>query len=231
MSIVITPILIVFYSGMYARGPSESGGIVGGFIVLSLSMMMIFILICGGNYTAHAAFTREGKHFYMNKYLPIPYETVFNAKLKFASAVSLVGIAISAVVLAVAMTFSGESPISAVLNAVLMCGATGVVAYSLNKFGMTRDLKRPKLNWSNVQEALKNNAYASLPMLITGVGGLFVMIFGFVIMGLGSAGILGKTAAYAVFWVVTYLVAALIFVLFGMKKFEKVDDLFERIEP
>jgi ABC-2 type transport system permease protein len=235
MSVVLTPVVIAFYSYMFSGGMSgmeEAGDFAGGgFLIISISMMMIFMLICGANYTAHAAFTREGKHFYMNKFLPIPYETVFNAKLKFASAVSLVGIAVSAVVLAVTLTMSGENPFSAVLNSVLMCGATGVVAYSLNKFGMTRDLKRPKLNWSNVQEALKNNTYAMLPMLIAGGGGMFVMIVGMTLMGLNTAGFLDKTVAYVVFWAVTYLVAVLIFVLFGMKKFENINDLFERVEP
>ncbi|MDR2091359.1 MAG: hypothetical protein LBP62_06930 [Clostridiales bacterium] len=227
MSVVVTPIIIVFYGVMF--GGAESG-MPGDFITLSTSMMMILTMICGGNYTAHAAFTREGKHFYMNKYLPVPYEAVFAAKLKFASMVSVAGIAVSAIALAVTLVMNGGNPVAAAAHSLLMCGATGIAAYSLNKFGMTRDLRRPKLNWSNVQEALKNNTYAALPMMIAGGAGMFVMIVGMVMMGLSGAGLFNETAAYAVFWTVTYLVAALIFVLFGMKKFEKVDGLFEKIE-
>ncbi|MDR2046495.1 MAG: hypothetical protein LBP79_01090 [Clostridiales bacterium] len=228
LGVVIAPIIIVFYGNMYTLG----GGVSQELFSLGISMFMIFMMVCGLNYTAHVAFTREGAYFYMNKFLPVPFRAVFDAKLKLAQAVSFAGIALSAVVVAVAnLSVAGSVPL-ALLNFALVCAVAGVVSYSLNRFGMLRDLKRPNLKWNNVREAVKNNTYVMLPMFISAAGGFFIMIAGAVFGSLSLFGGGGayKAFAYAAFWVCAALVSVLIFVVFGMKKFENIDAMLEKIE-
>ncbi|MDR3263372.1 MAG: hypothetical protein LBT30_03595 [Clostridiales bacterium] len=229
LGMIMCPIILVFYSQTFS-GLTQENAQASVLMCFAMAMFLVPMMICGLNYTAHIAFTREGKYFYMNKYLPVPYKLVFKVKTVFATIIAGIGIVLSAITLAV-MSFSiSGNAAAAFVNALLMCGASGIIAYSLNKLGIRRDLKRPKLNWNNIREALQNNTYVMLPMLISSAGGIFLMIVGIILSALAGSGYLNIYIAYAAFWGTSYLVAVLIYVIFGMKKEEMSDELFERIE-
>jgi hypothetical protein len=99
----------------------------------------------------------------------------------------------------------------------------------MNKLAIKRDLKRPKLNWTNVNEALKNDVYYIVPMLI-GIGfGILVAAFGFL------AGIIAPSATPVVWqcvqWVPSVILCIVVNLIFGRGYYFKSKERFERIEP
>ncbi|MDR3292867.1 MAG: hypothetical protein LBT20_02045 [Clostridiales bacterium] len=227
---IMAPLFIVFYnvSGILNMGGGSSA--IGVGIALFLSYFFGIMFSAGMNYTAFAAFTREGKTFYINKYLPVPYAEIFRAKARFAWIVSCTGIVLGAIAVAVVLAVKGEAIWSALLNAVLFAGAGAALSFSLNRFGLRRDLKRPTLDWNNVKEALKSNTYLMFPMLIAVGASLIPMIVGIVFAALAEVGLFPRWVAYLVFWLFAYMCALIVYLAIGRKKEEDLDALFNRIE-
>jgi ABC-2 type transport system permease protein len=201
----------------------------GSLFFISMGLFMILIFLGGTNYTAYVAFTREGKYFYMNKYLPVPYERLFRIKSLFATLVSATGIVLSSIAFIIVLALNGEHILNAMLQGILLTGVVIPITYSLNKLGVIRDLRRPKLNWSNMQEALKNNLYASVPTFIALAAGFVIMIAGSIISFLSP--FLHDALLYTVFWFIAYASAAVIYLLFGRNNpSDNIDYLFERIQ-
>ena len=230
MGAVMGPLfLFLINGGVFGNAMEMEGGkIASSLFMTTLSSFMVIALCGGSNYTAYAAFTREGKYFYMNKYLPISYSAIVKLKTRFANYVTAVGVSLSAVVLFINALIGGHGLVG-IIGIPLICGIAALIGFSTNKFGILRDLKRPKLVWNNANEALKHNTYAMVPMLISMAAGLFIMIEGMILFGLMTAGLLNEILGYAVFWILAYLAAILVYVIFG-RGLVNAEELFERIE-
>ncbi|MDR1905798.1 MAG: hypothetical protein LBQ27_02640, partial [Clostridiales bacterium] len=227
---VLTPVMVFIYYNFMGTTIAETGeGLNAGLTALSMSMFFVLMFACGLNYTAHAAFTREGKYFYILKYLPVPYETVYKIKMRFALIVSFVGIGLSSAAYIVAALMASENVFVVIINAALICGNAFIVAKALIKFGMIRDLKRPNLVWNNMKEALKNNTYVAVPMFIAAGAGFLLMVIGMILAGISA--FINDYLVYGIFWAAAYIIAGIVYFVFAREPATDIATLFERVEP
>jgi ABC-2 type transport system permease protein len=153
-----------------------------------------FFLVCGCiNGTASSTFSREGKHFWISKVIPVPWRQQVAAKFLHSYLVSLVGIVAAAVVAAVVIGIPAASLCLAMLLALAGSAA-------LNVAGMRIDLARPLLKWTNPQQAIKQNFNVLFAMIVE-MG--FLAACGFAAHYLMAAGLSGKLV-----YVVLLVVAA-----------------------
>jgi ABC-2 type transport system permease protein len=163
--LVVVLIPVVFLIGVKSTGGSNSfltlfaslGSAHAATMVLGLTG---FFLICGClNGTASSAFSREGRHFWISKIIPVPWSQQIAAKLIHASLISLLGILVAAAVAAFAL----RVPAPQLLAAILLATAGAIL---LNLVGLRIDLMHPRLKWTNPQVAIKQNLNVILAMVV-----------------------------------------------------------------
>jgi ABC-2 type transport system permease protein len=147
-----------------------------------------FAVVCGCmSGTASSSFSREGKYFWISKIIPVPWRRQVAAKFLHSYLVSVVGIAaalIGSVVIA-------PVPVPALAAAALLAL---VGAVPLNAAGLWIDLARPKLKWSNPQQAIKQNLNVVFAML---AGAAYLTACGFLAHFLLRAGLPGSFVYFA----------------------------------
>ncbi|MGN1099536.1 MAG: hypothetical protein ACI4S9_04270 [Christensenellales bacterium] len=220
--IILSPLLTIFVVKTMLTGVpvSEEEVLVltnSSLYVVGFILMYNMLLLCGVNYCASAAITRENRAFYINKVIPVSPRLIVKAKLLFANIVTFVGVIL---VIAVLLAFDLLIPFYALLTGlVLLIFGTG-----LNAMGLKRDLARPKLDWNNTNEAVKNNVYMMVPMFIALAVGIGILVLGVILEVIG-----GGFVSY-VFWAVSFL-TALAVAIFAQRSLNKhTDEYFRRIE-
>jgi ABC-2 type transport system permease protein len=196
---VIVP--AIFLAGAKSRA---GGGLVAIFNKLESAHattlilgLVAFFLVCGCiNGTASSTFSREGRHFWISKVIPVPWRQQVVAKFLHSYLVSLVGIVAAAVVAVVAIGIPAASMGLAALLALVGSAA-------LNVAGMRIDLARPLLKWTNPQQAIKQNFNVVLAMIVD-LG--FIAACGFLARYLMNAGLSG-TLVYFVLLAVASVAA------------------------
>ena len=191
---------------------------------VSIGMIMFYglMLLAGTNYTASAAFTREGETFYYNKILPVSPREIMQAKLVFANIVTIIGTVLTVLS---AIIFSGIGILEGL--GIGICFAS--FGMGLNAFSIKRDLKMPKLKWANVNEAIKNNFYMAVPMFI-GMGvGLVLMILSIVLLLCSPE--IGVFVADLIFWLASLTACITTYFVASRKYYDGCEERFERIEP
>ena len=156
---LIWPVLVLVM--VFTRGGSfaELSGVVAslnaGDAVAVLTGVAAF-MSCANAVTSTAV-SREGKQLYFMKYIPMPIRKQLMAKVYTGMLLSAMG-TVLLIVLALAM---GVGVLTALLALALSLPA--VAAGSL--VGMLIDASRPKLDWLNEQQAIKQNVNVLLHML------------------------------------------------------------------
>ena len=142
-------------------------------LVTVLSVLGVTAFAGSMGFVSGSALSREGKSHVYIKMIPVPYRTQLTAKLGVGLIIGVItttGYAL--VVLAIMMAF-GLSPLT-VLFAVLMSLALNVIINCIDLFA---DLTFPKLAWETEQEAVKQNFFLIVEMLVNFVvcGGICVL--------------------------------------------------------
>ena len=110
-----------------------------------------FFLISGClNGTASSTFSREGRQFWISKVIPVSWRRQVLAKFLHSYLVSLLGIAVAALLLLI-----GFSLQAGLIGPALFLAATASVFFTAS--AMFIDLNHPLLNWTNPQKAIKQN--------------------------------------------------------------------------
>lgn len=168
-------------------GQFDAGGIVAVLVGASA-------FISSGNAITSTAISREGRSLYFMKYIPMPMEKQLMAKVYSGMLLSAIGIVLLAVIAAAV----GVNLLTALAALVLSLLASAVGAL----VGLLIDAARPKLDWLNEQQAIKQNINVMLHMLVG------LLITAAVIV---PVLILGMTLAMAIVYIVVLLgVAALL---------------------
>jgi len=130
-----------------------------GFTV-TLVVLAISLFISSINIVASTSISREGSTFWISKLIPVsPREQVL-AKLFHSTVLSLIGII---PIIAIAQLLIGLSAFRVL--ALVILGIFG--SFMLNTMNLIIDLIRPKLEWNDPQEAIKQNLNAMLGMLLS----------------------------------------------------------------
>jgi len=162
--LVVVIIPVVMLIGMHSPGDDGPTALLMSLGRAHAATMILglagFYLVCGClNGTASSAFSREGRHFWISKVIPVPWKTQVEAKLFHASLVSLLGIVTGAGVTVIAL----HVPALYLLAALPLAGAGAIL---LNTIALRIDLIRPRLKWTNPQTAIKQNLNVIVAMAV-----------------------------------------------------------------
>lgn len=127
-------------------------------IVAAISGLIIFL--AGSNAITATALSREGKEFYVSKYIPLSYERQIQAKLLSAYIFGLMGAILLIITAQILM------PLDFAMVAILaVVGLTSIVP--VIEAGLLLDILRPKLTWENEQQAFKQNLNVIFSMIFS----------------------------------------------------------------
>ena len=130
---------------------------------ISLVAMTVLALVTSGSATITASsISREGRNYFVMKYLPIPYRTQLHAKA--ASGLLVIGFGLLIIFIPLLILF--QPPPLLAVAAILV---TMPAAFFFNYLGLFFDLLKPKLDWDNEAEAVKQNINILL-MIFGGMG-------------------------------------------------------------
>lgn len=136
------------------------------------------------NGIAATGISREGKSAYVMKFLPVSMEKQIFAKIFTGIIIGFIGV----VTMGIGIYIIGLEATTVALGVLL--SLNGIVF--MNMLGMVFDLMKPKLNWDNEQQAVKQNMNSVINMFL-GMGAAFGI--GFLVISLkidliGTIGIL-----------------------------------------
>ncbi len=168
-----------------------------GALIATLAVAAMIIFMGSINTITSTSVSREGKFFYISKMIPVAPELQARAKMLHG----LIGAIISAIPILITYGIVVKPSLLRLLAATLI-GLSGTVMGMA--FGLYIDMRMPKLQWTNPQQAVKQNLNAVIPMFL-------IML------------VLGLVALFT-FWLVTsgmdelllYLTLLLLFVVPGL---------------
>ena len=156
-------------------------------LLLILSGIISFFALI--NPALSSTFSREGKNIWILKNIPASPETQVYGKLLAGYSISFLAILLTALMTMVSLKLQ---PLM-ILMIIILCSLAIIPESAMNIYV---DLKRPKLTWSNPQEAIKQNFNVIIGMLI---GFLMISVFGVIgyfinMLGISLYGVFGIMA-------------------------------------
>ncbi|HWP96497.1 MAG TPA: hypothetical protein VN426_06575 [Syntrophomonadaceae bacterium] len=155
------------WEGLMARPQSQ--------IVFMAAIIGLVMFLAGSNAITATSLSREGKEFFISKYIPLPYKKQIQAKLLSAYVFGALG----AVLLIIAARILIPLTISLISILVLV---SLVAMAPVIEFGLLIDILRPKQEWVNEQQAVKQNlnvVFSMLFALLLG-GAILYMVIRFI---------------------------------------------------
>lgn len=220
MGSIITPVIVIVMNVINTGVPALSGGVSSNFVNAGMTLFYCLMLLCGTNYTAALAFSREGGAFYVLRYLPVKLKDVLKAKTALANAVSFTGI--------VLMTITGLAVSRGdVVNVLPTAAVLVIYAYAFNVLCIYRDLKKPNISWTSPYEVIKRNIYPLVPMFYAMGLGMVYMFAAQIIVKYEAA--LNFGAAIAGFWTGVAAIGVVLAAVFTVVLNKNAEALFERI--
>ncbi|XID93732.1 hypothetical protein ACF3MZ_04155 [Paenibacillaceae bacterium WGS1546] len=127
------------------------------------------------NAVAPSSVSREGGQFWICRMIPVPWHIQVSAKLAFAFALSCCGLVMNSLIF---WLYFGFSPTQVVI--IFIIGFLYGALWSA--IGVLIDVGRPKLDWVNKSEAIKQNLNVVLAMLVSfGLIGLLYVLLTFAV--------------------------------------------------
>lgn len=182
-------------------------------LMLVLSGIITFFMLI--NPAVSTTFSREGRNFWILKNIPVKPEVQVYGKLLAGYSISFLGALVTVIV--GIFTFK-ISPLLAIMVLVLC----SLALVPVSAIGLYIDLVRPKLEWNNPQEAIKQNMNVVLAMLI---GFLVVSVFG--VAGYLVTIITSNT--YAIFGIMVLVLLSVSYICLSVLK-KSADKAYYKIE-
>lgn len=124
-----------------------------------LSALAVIVLTSAINVVASSSFSREGASFWITKIIPYSLHQQAFVKALFSTSISIVGIIINCLIFKVYFNYS--------FIQIGVISFVGILFAALwNLIGVFIDMKRPKLEWTNETEAIKQNVNVVLSVLL-----------------------------------------------------------------
>nr|MDE7390298.1 hypothetical protein [Lachnospiraceae bacterium] len=132
----------------------------GASLNLILVVFGISVILTALNCLASSAITREGKHFEIMKYMPVPLTTQLNSKALISIVISGAGLIVYIIT---AFIILGISPLLTVY-----CVALSILSVIFTTYlGIYIDTMNPKLIWEDEVNALRGNYHVFFNMAIS----------------------------------------------------------------
>ncbi|MGI6622344.1 MAG: putative ABC transporter permease subunit [Acetivibrionales bacterium] len=164
-------------------------------MLVSAGIITLLVMI---NPAVSTTFSREGKNIWVLKTIPVKPVVQVYGKLLAGYSISFVATLVTIVIAIFLFKIN-------VLTAIMILILCSLALVPVSSIGLYIDLIRPKLQWNNPQEAIKQNMNAMLAMLI---GFLAVSVF-------GIAGFLVTiliTNIYAMFGIMVLILSAVSYI-------------------
>lgn len=142
---------------------------------MMLAIIGLIVFIAGSNGITATSISREGKGFYISKYIPLAYQKQIQAKILSAYVFGALGAVALILIVRILM------PLQISLVAMLL-GLSLVAILPVIELGMLIDILRPKLVWENEQQAFKQNLNVILLMMgaVLLAGPILYVVFRFI---------------------------------------------------
>jgi ABC-2 type transport system permease protein len=221
MGMIMPPVLMALIAfSMGAAIGGEEAYMDQGLFMTGFSLYIGFLMIGSTNVISTVGISREGRQLYILKTLPLPVRTIIRCKLMFASIITC----ISTIILSVSypFIFGITNPVAIILfPAALLTGGIGVNCLALHS-----DLKKPKLDWSNVSELTRNNKNTLRFMLPVLLIGFMYLILG-IILGIQTT--VSSYWAYVILFGFAMVPSSLLLLISWTRLFKNPEALFDKI--
>lgn len=124
-----------------------------------LFALAVIVLTSAINVVASSSFSREGANFWITKIIPYSLKQQAFVKALFSTSISIMGIIINCLIFKVYFNY-GFIQIGVISFVSILFAALW------NLIGVFIDMKRPKLEWTNETEAIKQNVNVVLSILL-----------------------------------------------------------------
>lgn len=218
-------LMVMFYlMGMFNITMENMQGqqIVMNMEMQSISTLILFgcMMLCGMNYCAMIAISREGSNLAILKSLPITPKQIMRSKLLLADANIFVG----DLVFTIAMAIMTKQHI---LNAIAFFVLILIYGMSINAYSIYRDLKSPKLHWNSLKEITNRNFNLVVPMMLSALVGIVMM---FVAMMCASTRRLPVAVRWTIIWSVMAVIDLVLYFILRKRLLENSENLLKNIE-
>ncbi|NLC17462.1 MAG: hypothetical protein GX756_06265, partial [Clostridiales bacterium] len=158
--IIILPLILVLMNiNAYALQEADLSASLVRNIYYGVSFGMLLMLGSGMNIASATAISREGKHFYLSKVIPVDYIIQINDKVYLSLIINNITILLGYLISIFVYKLG-------VIEIIFFPITLGLYSYGCAYSTIRFDLKEPKLNWATPNEAGKNNKRATIPTLI-----------------------------------------------------------------
>lgn len=131
-----------------------------GQTILMVAVIGIVIFLAGSNAVTATSLSREGKQFFISKYIPLSYQEQIKAKLFSAYIFGISGTVLMIIAARILM------PIDIKIIGMLL-GVGMVAIMPVIEAGLIIDILQPKLQWENEQQAFKQNLNVLISMVVS----------------------------------------------------------------
>lgn len=205
---LLLPVLLVVPFWLQSR--NESGPMPweelltqpGGETILMAAVIGTAVFLTASNAIAATSLSREGKEFYISKYLPLAYQKQIQAKL--LSGYVFGGLGALLLLIAANILLPLEIAQSGIILAVSLVAIIPAI-----EAGLSIDIIHPRLEWDNEQKAVKQNlnvVWSMLFSILTGGGIIYLAIRFFDNPAAAALFMLvcfGMTALFLYYWLMT----------------------------
>ena len=144
----------------------------GAVLVFTVAILSFFTCM---SMIASSAISRDGKHAYINKYIPVKPMTIINAKVFWGI---IFGIVPCVLITILGMVIG----LMDIVDVILIMVPLFLYVVFTNYIGIIIDLKRPKLDWENETVAVKQNMNSMIFMLIDVVFTIAICALGAILL-------------------------------------------------
>ena len=169
VAVILVPVMAMLPAFTGGQGLDElanwAKNAPNGLVAVTLIFAGMIAALSSLNTLASTSISREGKHLWISRVLPVPPRLQVMAKLLHAGLASLI----------IAVPISGLyfALFSPHILYVLAAGLLGIAAGAMPQLlGMLFDIWHPFLTWTNPQHAVKNNLNAVTPLILMVPSGL-----------------------------------------------------------
>jgi len=180
--------------------------------ILMAIVIAIVLFIVGSNAMTATSISREGKEFYISRFIPLSYQGQINAKMFSAFVFGISGTIL--MVLASTLLIPFGPAWTAILIGVGMVGIIPII-----EAGMLLDILRPKLEWENEQQAFKQNLNVMFSMLLSMLMAGLVIYF---VVGYFHTA-LQATLFMLCFFTITAVLLYYLIMSWGIRRYQKLE--------
>lgn len=158
--IIFPPLMIIIFSYSYNTGMSTSSNFTSTNPLFLGIAVLLTGLFCSFNFICSTAVSREGKNFFINRYVPIPYKTQVMSKLIPGLLMSY----FSLIIVAILGLFLHRGS-NAIITMIFTICLFSISTYNI--IGLFIDIISPKLDWDDEVKAVKQNFNVGIQIFIS----------------------------------------------------------------